>query len=275
MQCRMLWYYLLQSDHGSAPKQSPQVQVEYSLKIINRLIPGGAVERFSASVFHSKQELEEKIMCTLESEKLIKSTDGVQFGYIMPGHGFKGKQQLVDSDADVATMYDSYKKKTPIIIWAKIKAHARKRLSISDVNSGVPPKKKKPEEDKNKPARHSSYQGHLSKMAEVDSIVDELEEKHTSGEFSPEQLRAWAHMIQLNKHVSYDEPPDKPFFRQSKLKKRSTSEPQGISPAKRITLRSECIDQLEKWHKLMELGAITQDQYVEHKDTIMSDIKKF
>ena len=87
-------------------------------------------------------------MCTLESEKLIKSTDGVQFGYIMPGHGFKGKQQLVDSDADVATMYDSYKKKTPIIIWAKIKAHARKYLSISDVNSGVPPKKKKPEEDK-------------------------------------------------------------------------------------------------------------------------------
>ena len=77
-------------------------------------------------------------MCTLESEKLIKSTDGV---HIMPGHGFKGKQQLVDSDADVATMYDSYKKKTPIIIWAKIKAHAQKRLSISDVNSGVPPKK--------------------------------------------------------------------------------------------------------------------------------------
>ncbi len=36
-------------------------------------------------------------MCTLESEKLIKSTDGV---HIMPGHGFKGKQQLVDSDAE-------------------------------------------------------------------------------------------------------------------------------------------------------------------------------
>ncbi len=69
-----------------------------------------------------------------------------------------------------------------------------------------------------------------------------------------------------------DEPPDKPFFRQAKLKK---AEPQGISPSKRITLRSECIDQLEKWHKLMELGAITQDQYVEYKDTIMSDIKKF
>ncbi len=69
---------------------------------------------------------------------------------------------------------------------------------------------KKPED---KPARHSSYQNHLSKVAEVDSIVDELEKNNTSGQFSPEQLRAWAHMIQLNKHVSYDEPPDKPFFR--------------------------------------------------------------
>ncbi len=191
------------------------------------------MERFSANVFHSKQELEEKIMYTLEAENLIKSTDGVQFGYLIPGHGLKGKQQLVDSDADVATMYNSYKKKTPIIVWARVTAHARKRLSTSDVNAVVPPKKKKPEEDKNKPARHSSYQNHLLKMAEVDSIVDELEIKHTSGKFSPAQLRAWAHMIQLNKHVSYDEPPDKPFFRQAKLKKAET---QGISPSKRITM---------------------------------------
>lgn len=89
-------------------------------------------------------------------------------------------------------------------------------------------------------------------MAEHCTIVDELETRHTSGKFSPEQLRAWAHLIQLKNHVSDDKPPDKPFFRNSKPKKVSTNESQGISPAKRITLRSECIDQLEKWHMLME-----------------------
>ncbi len=45
-------------------------------------------------------------------------------------------------------------------------------------------------------------------MPVVDSIVEELDERHTGGPFSPEQLRAWAHMIQLNKHTSYDQPPD-------------------------------------------------------------------
>ena len=102
-------------------------------------------------------------------------------------------------------------------------------------------------------------------------MVDELEEKHESGKFSPEQIRAWAHMLHLKKHASYEEPPDKPFFRL----KGSTSKAQGISPAKRITLRSECIDQLDKWHKLMEKGAISTEQYKDLQDTIMSDIKKF
>lgn len=78
-------------------------------------------------------------------------------------------------------------------------------------------------------------------------------------------------MLHLKKHTSYDEPPDKPFF---KLKG-SAAKAQGISPAKRITLRSECIDQLDKWHKLMEKGAISTEQYKDLQDTIMNDINKF
>ena len=77
-------------------------------------------------------------------------------------------------------------------------------------------------------------------------------------------------MVHLKKHASYDEPPDKPFFRV-----KGSAKAQGISPAKRITLRSECIDQLDKWHKLMEKGAISTDQYNDLQDTIMNDIKKF
>ena len=79
-------------------------------------------------------------------------------------------------------------------------------------------------------------------------------------------------MLHLNKHTSYDEPPDKPFFR---LKGFDSKTAQGLSPAKRITLRSECIEQLDKWHKLMEKGAISTEQYKDLQDTIMNDIKKF
>ena len=67
----------------------PQVQLNYSLKIINRIQPGGLLEQFEAGVFISKQEMEKKIMLTLEDRKHIKGTDGVQIGYIIPGNGFK------------------------------------------------------------------------------------------------------------------------------------------------------------------------------------------
>ena len=35
------------------------------------------------------------------------------------------------------------------------------------------------------------------------------------------------------------------------------------SPGKRIQYRSECMDQLDKWHLLLSRGVITQEQYSE------------
>ena len=45
------------------------------------------------------------------------------------------------------------------------------------------------------------------------------------------------------------------------------------SPTKCLNLRTECIDQLSKWHSLLQGGAISQDQYDEMKNTIMEDMK--
>ena len=118
-------------------------------------------------------------------------------------------------------------------MWAKIKAvvgQPRKR-PIESCSDGDSSKKLKPSDGKDQAPRHTNYQNHLSKMAEVDCIVDKLEKKHDTGKFSPEQIRAWAHMLHFNKHSSYDEPPDKPGS-DAKIA-------QGLSPAKRITLRSD------------------------------------
>ena len=49
----------------------------------------------------------------------------------------------------------------------------------------------------------------------------------------------------------------------------------GLSPGKTIQYRSECIDQLDKWHSLMERGVISVDEFKEKQQTILSDIKKF
>lgn len=126
----------------------------------------------------------------------------------------------------------------------------------------------------------SKYQARSSKkMASVDGIYDELQAKH-NGKSSPEQLRARSHLLEMGKHGSYDEPPDKPFFlgRSSSTNDSSAGTPVkkfipvAISPGKKVNMRSELIDQLQKWYKLLETGAISDVQYTELKGTILEKL---
>ena len=161
---------------------------------------------------------------------------GYQCGYIVPGHGLKGKQQLLVTTEDIATMHSDYKGKQ-IKLW--VKRLQGKRRSHSPLKPAAPSAK----------VRKTNYDSHLNKMSEVELILEDLKEKHKT-KCNPEQLHARAHMIHMKKHDSYKYPPDKPFF--GKLHKHSTEV--RLSPWKRINMRSECIEQLEKWHKLMECG---------------------
>ena len=92
-------------------------------------------------------------------------------------------------------------------------------------------------------------------------ILGRLKEKHAVA-YSEEKLRAWAHLIEMEKHSSYDEPPNTPFFAGKGLKAaksasdtaRSTtgmSSSNGVSPSKRLIMRSQCIEQLNRWHTLL------------------------
>ena len=113
---------------------------------------------------------------------------------------------------------------------------------------------------------------------QVEEIADELEVQH-GGAYTREQYSVWAHMIDMRKHESCDIPPDKPFFKGSKGKKKnpctSSTDLLEISPGKRIHLRTQCMDQLEKWHCLLEKGIISEEQYKELQGNILGDIKKF
>ena len=184
---------------------------------------------------------------------------------VFPGHGIKGKQRVVENDSDILAMYADYKGKRIITLWMKCswtRPSAQRKRPHSPSASGLPSTSKR-----------SNYESHLTKMTEVEVIMDKLKEKHER--FSAEQLRAWAHMIQMNKYESYENPPDKPFFGKSRKKALSTATEAVISPGKRLNMRSECIDQLDKWHKLMERVAISLEQYKELQGTIPTDIKKF
>lgn len=110
----------------------------------------------------------------------------------------------------------------------------------------------------------------------MEEIVATLRKIHQNGRYSTEQLNAWAHMIELKKHDSYDSPPDLPYFRkrkESEVKATSSDEQSHtLSPCKRIRLRSECIDQLNRWHDLLEKGEISKEQYEKLQKTIMADM---
>ena len=140
----------------------------------------------------------------------------------------------------------------------------------------TPRKRKHPDAEASK-VNQSSTSG-----CSVKEVVEKLKEKHGS-KFIIEKFNAWAHMIDLGKHSSYDEPPDLPYFGRKKTKENSscigptqvTTSPEPSappSPGKRIRYRSECMDQLSKWHGLLESGIITQEQYKELQGTILSDI---
>lgn len=60
--------------------------------------------------------------------------------------------------------------------------------------------------------RTSSSTACAQKIKDVKDIVKQLEEKHDP-KYSVEQFNAWAHMINLKKHTSFDSPPNLPYFR--------------------------------------------------------------
>ena len=245
------------------------------------------------------QPIPENVSLDLLQEILLQSfpeginkplIEDMEFGYIEPGHGLKGKKEWIFDDDDIKRMIEVHtgrKKAREIYLWcycAVDREKAKKSRSRSKS-----PKSKSP-----KP-RSSGYDAQVSKISKVDEIFKKLDEIHPK-KYTPEQKRAWAHLIELGKHDSYSEPPKKRFFQivkkqslENEVVMLSTSQPSTASLATsiaagqststpvlpaghRVGIRSECIDQLQKWHSLYKNGAVTKEQYDDLQSSILSDI---
>ena len=240
--------------------QAQATHRSYSVKIINPRNAGGqCVESWSAEEFSSVDDIKSRL-CEDFSDYIMENS--VKFGYIVPGHGLKGKQMVIETDDDLPAMYNCYRGKRCVMLWVKcVKERALKRLLSSSLGDSDGPKTKRVS---------PGYTSHMKNMAEVEEILERLKQKHKDN-YTPEQLHAWAHMIQMKKHSSYDTAPNKPFFGKKGI---SSVAAGGISPLKKINMRSECIQQLSQWHQLMEKGAITVEEYKEMQETILQDIKR-
>ena len=131
-------------------------------------------------------------------------------------------------------------------------------------------------------------------MTKVEDIYENLREKHGNN-FKPEQLQAWANMIQLDKHSSMESPLVGGFFKSPNQDKssdsessasatatvtgettaasQSSAEPTMLSPTKIVMLRTQCIKQMERWHNLMKSESTTKEQYDELQGSILNEVR--
>ena len=129
-------------------------------------------------------------------EQYLEPGKDLQFGYVDPGHGKRGKQIAIELDSDLQDMYKRYEKKTDILLYMK---HTRKLPIAAEVSESTGPGRK---------ASHSNYGTQAQRMAE---ICDKLVKKHGE-KYAKEQTQAWAVLIQMGRHDTYDSPPNKHFF---------------------------------------------------------------
>lgn len=259
-------------------RSTPGVHLEYSVKVINPSkkceyeVHKLRIDRQFSSVVDLKQQLMNSL------QKHVPESTNFHVGYIEPGkQGIRGKSRWIFTEEDLADMYSAYAGKSEIILWCdgrrtdKASEATRKRAGRDLDESTIAAKK----------SRSSLSETQSKKLSDVQVIYEELSEKHR-GNYSDEQLRTWAHLIQMGKHSSYEKPPDKPFFRGAKLKKSGEGSPKkattqcesAISPLRRANLRTAYMSQVKQWHDLLEAGAITIQEYEEHKNKILGDLHK-
>ena len=208
----------------------------------------------------------------LHSELQSLSVALKDVGYIEPGHGVKGRQMWLETEDDLDAMYQIHDKKgkSEILLWCYMK------VKTDLVNQGsIPYHQQTVTLLMTGSKRTSSAQ----KLQEVEKIVDDLRSKHAA-KYSTEQLNAWAHLLHVGKHNSYETPPNLPYFGKRRggteelEKAKSIDIHVSCSPSKRLGLRGECIEQLSNWHALLDKGAISVQQYNDLKETILGDLFK-
>lgn len=156
-----------------------------------------------------------------------------ELGYIEPGHGAKGRQRWLVEDKDLEEVYKMHQGKKEILLWTYTS-------DSTDETAGY--RKRRSEDEAGGPPTSRSRKDTDDTISEV---VEILSKKHESN-YSTEQLRVWAHLIQMKKHSSMEVPPDKPFFKSHNVKAPTKPVPASNSPSKMINMRGQCIDQLKK-----------------------------
>lgn len=224
---------------------------EYKVEKLSSTTPFGSLD----SILSAIQEVDDRV--------------GGNIGYIEPGHGLKGKQKWLLDDNDVSEMYAVHKNKREVMLYA----FTDRQVEGGSGRVAPTQSHSRKHTEQSTDAQTTKKDGYAKTITEVETVMSKLKEKH-GARYDAERYACWAHTIHSGKHSSYEQPPDLPYFtRRKKISREDGPSTSSGSPTKRLCHRTTCIDQLGKWHDLLQSGAISQDQYDEMKDSILKDIK--
>ena len=234
------------------------VKYTYSVKLVNRS------KKSEFRVYNVRDEVRFTDMDNLRSFirarfKEFADCDDIYIGYIEPGHGWKGKQTWLSSDEDIKDLYAVCSKVRHILLWCYLPSPKEKKRKRNLESY---------QETQNKRSR--CLASNKCKIDEAGDILQDLTNKH-GNKYTPEQLHAWAEMLQMKSHTSREVPPSKPFFKSNHKERENSTSVSSCSPS-RIHARTECIEQLQKIGNLLEKGIISQEQHDKLQKSIMKDI---
>ena len=140
----------------------------------------------------------------------------------------------------------------------------------------------------------------------MEEIKRKLIEKHGDA-FTPMQYRGWAELLAIDAHSSYDVPPPYPMFNggrttqkkanpSSDLTTAFTSMAQAVAMAfkpspstpqqtvlpervhtsqeKIADVRSKYIQQIKELHSLLQIGALSEEEFLDQKHPVLEQLKK-
>lgn len=252
------------------------------MRIINPLKKSDVIVR-QLHHFHAKFET----VIALHAKLIENFTDQVPSSVTFDvgfHEGQKHSKMWIVTNDDLNLMYDKYPS-GEITLWCEGR---NEKLYVSERG-----KRKKDEVTSRR----------QEKEEEVDQLFKELKDKHAN-QFDTPKLRLWARMMSSNLHDSLDEPPNVPAFLGSTPKKcrqeslsdalsgaavafakvlhpgqtttctEQTKTPSCLSPGKSIELRMKNFEQLRYLQQLFEDGILTQTEYMEQKQTILTSLRK-
>ena len=241
--------------------------------------------------FETVLQLKQKLINTLSAHvPPLSAIDTFNVGYF---HGRPQTKSWMVAAEDMQAMYASARDKD-ILLWCDGKelSTGRKRKNLSRDEEDMP----------NSSKRSTSF---AAEEEELEKYISELQEIH-GDKYDYGEYKIWARMIKNRQWKDKDTPPNLPMIRGKagpkgktdvvdtlataavaiiKALQPSDARPKspaatatrtadGMSPGKKVQLRSQYLNQLKEIQNLRDENVLTADEFQAEKDTILQTLRE-